>query len=212
MPHQRPGPQGGKRDLNRKKRIADLCRAGADLMLSKGVERVTIDEICQAASIAKGGFYRYFRGKTELVEAIVEPMVVGLRTALNAAEPKIQAAPDFDALRAIYGELAMSIAPLLFTEHRALRLYLAECNAPRIGARAPLRAWADEIGEIAERLSAAALNNPDARPLSAAVTGRAMVGAVERLAFDLVNRGLPVEPAEAASTLVTLVLDGLRVR
>lgn len=212
MPRQRPGPKGGKRDLNRKKRVADLCRAGADLMLERGVERVTIDEICKAAGIAKGGFYRYFRGKTELVEAIVEPMIVGLRAALNAAEPEIRAAQDFDALKAAYGELAMAIAPLLFTEHRALRLYLSECNAPRIGARAPLRAWADEIGEIAERLSAAALNNPEARPLSAAVTGRAMVGAVERLAFDLLNRGLPVEPAEAARTLVTLVLDGLRAR
>jgi hypothetical protein len=38
------------------------------------------------------------------------------------------------------------------------------------------------------------------------------VGAVERLAFDLVNRGLEVDPAEAGGTLVDLMLEGLRAR
>lgn len=181
-------------------------------MLEKGVERVTIDEICKIAGIAKGGFYRYFHGKTELVEAIIEPMVEGVRAALNAGEPKIAAARDFAALEAVYSELAMTIAPLLLTEHRALRLYLAESRAPRVGARAPLRAWADEVSAIAERLAAAALDNPSTRPLPAAVTGRVIVGAVERLAFDLIDDALTVDPVVAAQTLMTLVLDGLRVR
>ena len=212
MPEQRPGPAGGKRDLNRKRRITDLCRAGADLMLSKGVERVTIDEICKAAGIAKGGFYRYFKGKTELVEAIVEPMVLGLRAALNASEGHIRAAEDFDGVQQAYSDLAMKVAPLLLSEHRALRLYLAECNAPRIGARAPLRAWSDEAGEIAARLAAVAMEKDEARSLLAPVVGRVLVGAVERLAFDLLNQDLQLDPAEVAATVVTLFLDGLRKR
>lgn len=212
MPEQRPGPEGGKRDLNRKRRIADLCRAGADLMLAKGVERVTIDEICKAAGIAKGGFYRYFKGKTELVEAIVEPMFEGLRVALNAGEGRIRAAEDFDGVQRAFGELGLRLAPLMLAEHRALRLYLAECNAPRIGARAPLRAWSDEAGEIAERLSAAAMEKTETQPLSAAVVGRVLVGAVERLAFDLLNQTLQIDPAEVARTVITLFIDGLRAR
>lgn len=217
VPEQRPGPKGGKRDLNRKRRIADLCRAGAELMLAKGVERVTIDEICKAAGIAKGGFYRYFKGKTELVEAIVEPMFEGLRAALDASEGHIRAAEDFDGVTQAFGALGLQLAPLMLAEHRALRLYLAECNAPRIGARAPLRAWSDEAGEIAARLIAAAMEKTEARPLSAAVVGRVLVGAVERLAFDLLNQNLrdereQLDPAEVARTVITLFLDGLRAR
>ena len=181
-------------------------------MLARGVERVTIDEICKAAGIAKGGFYRYFKGKAELVEAIVEPMVLGLRTALNASEAHIRAAEDFDGVQRAYSDLAMQLAPLLLAEHRALRLYLAECNAPRIGARAPLRAWSDEAGEIAARLSAVAMEKDEARSLSAPVVGRVLVGAVERLAFDLLNQDLQLDPTEVAATVVSLFLDGLRKR
>lgn len=212
MPKQRPGPAGGKRDLNRKRRIADLCRAGAELMLAQGVERVTIDEICKTAGIAKGGFYRYFNGKTELVEAIIEPMVDGVRSAMSDGEARIRAATDFADLRVAYRGLAMRLAPVLLAEKRALRLYLAECNAPKIGARAPLRAWADEVGDMAERLAAATLANPQARSMPATVVGRAMVGAVERLAFDLMHRGVKVDIAEAGGTLAELLLDGLRAR
>ena len=39
-----------------------------------------------------------------------------------------------------------------------------------------------------------------------------LVGAVERLAFDLLNQDLQLDPAEVARTVVTLFLDGLRAR
>lgn len=43
-----------------------LLVAGVELFSSKGLERVTVEEVCQAAGVAKGSFYRHFRSKDEL--------------------------------------------------------------------------------------------------------------------------------------------------
>ena len=37
-------------------------------------EAVTIDEVAREAGMAKGNFYRYFRDKADLVEAVIEPV------------------------------------------------------------------------------------------------------------------------------------------
>src|SRR5258706_153478 len=62
-PLERPGPEGGARDSNRRERIRSLLTAGLSLFLEEGIERVTIDQIAERAEMAKGGFYRYFRDK-----------------------------------------------------------------------------------------------------------------------------------------------------
>ncbi|MFA9471265.1 MAG: helix-turn-helix domain-containing protein, partial [Deltaproteobacteria bacterium] len=73
-PVERPGAFGGKRDINRRKRVQDLIEAGLSLFLERGIEAVTIDEVAREAGMAKGNFYRYFRDKADLVEAVIEPV------------------------------------------------------------------------------------------------------------------------------------------
>ena len=57
-PLERPGALGGKRDLNRRKRVQDLVAAGLELFLNNGIGGVTIDEVAREAGMAKGNFYR----------------------------------------------------------------------------------------------------------------------------------------------------------
>lgn len=210
MPTQRPGPEGGKRDQNRRQQIARIRRAGTELMLAEGIEGVTIDAICRAADIAKGSFYRYFADKAALVTAIIEPLSTAAREALTDAEVAIRAARDFDALVAAYADLALRLAPALLAERAAVQLYLQESRAPAVGARAPVRALADEFGATAERLTLAAQDNGLLRGLPAAVTGRAVVGAVERLAFDVGAGAITLEPIEVGAALLTMVFEGVR--
>ena len=111
-PKERPGPPGGKRDINRKRRTQSIARAALGLFLEKGVEAVTIDDIAREADIAKGSFYRYFEDKTELVAAIFEPVTTLVRGAMTTCEAALLEANDRDSLVQAYHGLARDLIPV----------------------------------------------------------------------------------------------------
>ena len=54
LPAQRPGPEGGARDANRRARLRQLGEAALELFLAEGIPGVTIDQIVESAGVAKG--------------------------------------------------------------------------------------------------------------------------------------------------------------
>lgn len=211
-PKERPGPPGGKRDVNRKRRVQAIARAALTLFLESGVEAVTIDDIARQAEIAKGSFYRYFVDKTELVETIFEPMSGILKDALQRCEQALTAAKDRDSLVAAYQGLARDLIPIALGHLDEVRLYLQENRAPGRGARAPIRALALDVEGRAVRLTEIAVKKgllgvPDPR-----ISALAVVGAIEQLALGFLNGRLDAPPPDVANTLIDLVLEGLRIR
>ncbi|MBL3575485.1 TetR/AcrR family transcriptional regulator [Rhodovulum sulfidophilum] len=53
-------------------RLDELMSAAERLFLSQGVEATTVNEIVEAASVAKGTFYHYFSSKNEILEALAK--------------------------------------------------------------------------------------------------------------------------------------------
>jgi AcrR family transcriptional regulator len=211
-PRERPGAPGGKRDRNRRERTALLGRTGLALFLARGIEVVTIDDICGAADVAKGSFYRYFADKEALVEALVTPVEQALRTALEGCEARLGQAEDAEALRGAYQGLALALLPVALGHLDVLRLYLQERAAPAVGARAPLAGLARTIDEGAVRLTEVAIERglidvPDPR-----VSAFIVVGAIERLAHGVLQGSLEASPVDIFTTLIRLVLDGVRGR
>lgn len=211
-PKERPGPPGGKRDVNRKRRTQAIATAALALFLEKGVETVTIDDIAREADVAKGSFYRYFEDKTELVVAIFEPMSRLMRDALSRCETALGAADDRAGLLRAYQGLAQDLIPIAIGHFDVVRLYLQENRAPGHGARAPIRALALDIEKRAIRLTEIAIDRgllgiPDPR-----ISALAVVGAIEQLALGFLGGRLDAPPPEVASTLIDLVLEGLRIR
>lgn len=46
-----------------------LVDAGVELMRARGYNATTVDDICTAAGVTKGGFFHYFKSKDELAKA-----------------------------------------------------------------------------------------------------------------------------------------------
>lgn len=46
---------------------AEVAAAAVDLFLAKGFDETTVDEICAAAGLSRRSFFRYFRGKEDVV-------------------------------------------------------------------------------------------------------------------------------------------------
>lgn len=211
-PKERPGPPGGKRDVNRKRRTRTIAGAALGLFLERGVESVTIDDIAREAQVAKGSFYRYFEDKTELVDAIFEPVAALMRAAMQRCEEALRAADDRESLVEAYQGLARDLIPITIGYLDVIRLYLQENRAPGHGARAPIRALALDVEKRAVRLTEIAVDKgllavPDPR-----ISALAVVGAIEQLALGFLGGRLDAPPPDVASTLIDLVLEGLRIR
>ena len=206
----RPGPKGGKRDANRRRRIKDLCDAGLSLFLQRGIEGVTIDDIVRAAGVAKGSFYRYFADKTDLVATIFAPQERRVIAAFHAAEAALLQAAGREELFAAYQLLAEGMAEILVEDPDVFLLYLQENRAPGVGARAPLCRLAENVDRLSIALTNIAHSRALLRPIEPRVSARSVVGAVEKLLHGLLTGEDLGEPTDIPETLISMILDGLR--
>lgn len=56
------------------KKYAQLVETAKGLFLKHGIKRVTVEEICEKASVSKVTFYKYFSDKTQLARIIVDQL------------------------------------------------------------------------------------------------------------------------------------------
>jgi TetR/AcrR family transcriptional repressor of nem operon len=55
----------------------NLVDAGVRLMRARGFNATTVDDICAAAGVTKGGFFHYFKSKEEIAKAAVSRFSAG---------------------------------------------------------------------------------------------------------------------------------------
>ena len=209
-PLERPGVLGGKRDLNRRKRVQDLVAAGLELFLNNGIGGVTIDEVAREAGMAKGNFYRYFRDKSDLVEAVIEPVAAASRGAIRECDNKLRAANGRDDTVDAYRHLGTKLIATLSMYPEATCVYLQERRAPATPARQAISDLAKELDDRAIALSEVAVERGLLSVNDPRVSALAVSGAVESLALAALRNQFPMDPLETANTLIGLVLDGIR--
>ena len=78
-----------------------LLDASVKLMRSKGFNATTVDDICRAAGVTKGGFFHYFQSKQDIAKAAVDRFREIRRLALEQAPFRKLA----DPLERVYGRL-----------------------------------------------------------------------------------------------------------
>jgi len=209
-PRERPGAFGGKRDINRRKRVQDLIDAGLFLFLKRGIEAVTIDEVAREAGMAKGNFYRYFRDKADLVEAVIEPVASTLREAIQRCDVLLRQAKGREEAVASYVQLGNSLIGALAMHPDAMCLYLQERRAPATTARQAISDLAQEVDGLAIALSQVAVDRKLVKVADPDVSAIAVLGAVEALALASVRKQVKIDPVETTRILISIVLDGLR--
>lgn len=212
VPAERPGRSGGKRDANRRAKTDALCLAGLALFLERGIEAVTIDELARSAGVAKGSFYRYFKDKSDLVDALLEPLSREVLTAFENCDQALRRASDAN-LTGAYLALAQDLTRILAERRDFVRLYLQENRGPGVGARAPIARLSARITESAFRLTQVAHNAGLLFSVHPRVTALSVVGATERLLHaHLSGEDVGDNEASIAMALITMVLEGMRPR
>jgi AcrR family transcriptional regulator len=64
-------PKPTKKEIVTEFRTREILAAARHLMLSRGVEAVTMEEVAAAAGVAKGTVYLYFKSKEDLIQALI---------------------------------------------------------------------------------------------------------------------------------------------
>lgn len=209
-PPSRPGRTGGKRHANRLKRIEALCDGAIPLFLEHGLAMVRIDDVTTAAGVSKGSFYRYFESKEELVATVLQPLADGVRSALDRGTAALERADDAPTLSAAYGQIAADLVPLLLSHPDVVRLFLQERAGPWSQVRAPIRQLADDVTAYALRMTQIAQDHGLLAPVDPRVSALAVVGAIQELLLRALSGEDIGDPQAAATTLIGIVLDGMR--
>lgn len=212
LPSERPGPPGGTRDRNRKERRAALEAAALALMLERGIESVSIDDITTKAEMAKANFYRYFESKKALVTTVVEPLLAELREASEAAESGIEKARSPQDLLQVYQVLALRLGAALFAHPLVVRLYLQEARLPDGEARAPIGELQRTVAELSIRLSIVAREHGLLNVRDPRISALTVLGAIERLLWATFRGEIVDSPPEIANQLIEIILEGVRAR
>ncbi len=79
-------------DADKEARRADILNAARKLFAKSGGQLATVSDVAQAAGLAKGTVYLYFRTKEELYLALYEEFVTALLTRMQAAAAHASAA------------------------------------------------------------------------------------------------------------------------
>jgi len=209
IPQERPGPVGGKRDLNRRLRAQQVADRALELFLEKGIGAVTVAELARAAGMAKGSFYRYADSMPELVERLFEPLSLSLDDVVGRARENLSKARGAGEVAAAYQALAGELLRLVGTMPGALTLYLQESRAPALGARAPVGRLRDRIRDHAIELTTFAQEHGLLRPVRPDIAALTVVGAVELHLFELLQGRSIGDPAEGALALISVILEGV---
>ena len=210
VPEQRPGATGGARERNRQQRTQELCAAALTLFLERGVETTTVDEITREAKVAKGSFYRYFEDKTQLVETLLAPLQREIEAAMTRCSQALETAPGSEAMVAAYTALAANLTQLLPSSSGVVRLYLQESRAPAVGARTPIASMSEALRMQAVELTRVAQERGLLKKTPLEPTAVAVVSAIEGVLSQHFSSGSRLSLDEAATTLITMVVEGLR--
>jgi AcrR family transcriptional regulator len=183
-----------------------IVEAARDAAIDGGMAAVQIVPIAERAGVAAGTVYRYFPGKVDLVEALVQSVA---EREINAVRRAADSAPGpLSALAAAIGSFGTRAL-----RHRRLAWAVtaepvdADTDVARQHYR---RALADEL----ETRIRAAIEGGHLPEQDAAVAAAALVGAVlEGLIGPLAPEGIdePARTREAVQALTLLALRGLGV-
>jgi AcrR family transcriptional regulator len=178
-------------------RTNEILAATRRLMEQKGVDSLTMDEIAQAAGVAKGTIYLYFQSKDELVQALLSQ--VGENIALDLEAILARPDPPTDKLRQVVTLLLHCVE----RERELFPIYLRELVRSK-SSRAPrslsMQKQEERIVGLLTRLFSEGIASKkfiNVNPLLLAYVLKGMVRAVGYYQMtgpqqDAIQEGLPV--------------------
>ena len=139
------GPQGGRREANKRDKLLRIRRAARMVFLEKGYEEATLRQIADEANVAFGTLFLYAKNKQDLLLLLFDEELPGA-TSRAFEQANLVEGPLLDKLIAFFAELHT-----FFAQTPALSRDMMREFAYEDGIVAP-RLW-EEVLVIEDRLA-----------------------------------------------------------
>jgi AcrR family transcriptional regulator len=198
----------GRREENKRRKLEALEGAGLEAFAARGYEGASIEQIAQAAGVARGTFYLYFPDKLALFEALMDRWSVVVTATLDAVMDEIERAERASDLVDIYGRMAVGVAVPLIAHLDVIELALRESRQPGEAGQS-LRRREQAIFEQITTFTATAMARGWIRGRDPRLVGLMVFGAVERLFWEVRQGTVRGEPLDIAAQVLELFSAGL---
>ncbi len=193
-------PPPGKRE-----RILD---AAVRVFAKEGFYNAKVAQIAEAAGVADGTIYLYFKSKDELLinlfEDRMERINANLRQALERADSAYERIRLVVHMHLQLTEQNRHMAEVICVELRQSSKFIKEYANPK---------FAEFLRLIAGALSAGQSSGELRADFDAPVVARALFGALDEIALAWLVRGAArVDLSRAAEQLTRIFIDGLRIQ
>jgi len=199
-------PRTTKKELVTAFRTREILAAARRLMHHKGVEALTMDEIAQAAGVAKGTIYLYFQSKDELLQALLSQ--VGAALAQDLEEILAQTDPPAEKLRQAV------IILLRYVEHEKVLfpLYLRELVRSKSGrgsSLVSLQELEDRIVSLITQIFADGISRKQFIPADPRLLAFLLKGLGRAVGYYQMTREQYDLNQEALPVILTLLFSGI---
>lgn len=187
-------------------RTGEIVAAAKQVIAAKGFAATTMDEIAEAARIAKGTIYLYFKSKDELFQAVISSILERLVTQVEEIKRSIRSPREKVA------QILLVMLEVLEAEQAFFRVYASEfpCLFPRAegGPTVLIELDRDFVAAVAavlaEGMRTGDFISEDPRKLVYILRGMARAVAIHKMVEHS-----PESLVKALPLLTDLVLKGL---
>ena len=195
-------PRKRPRQARAQATVDTILAASARVLVKRGFDRFTTNEVATAAGVSIGSLYQYFPNKEALVAALIEKHIEDMSAALLSELARVSQLPMAEAVRAVI-ELTIRAHAVDAELHQVLTE-----QVPRVGRMARIR----ELDAICHRMIAGVLEARKAElairdpELSAFVLVAAIESIAHRAALFSPDRLRDPRLIDEACSLVTRYL------
>lgn len=194
----------GRREANKQRKREALEGEGLRLFLEGGYDRASIEQIAQAAGVARGTYYLYFADKLSLFDTLMERWFEPVMGVLDDVEGKLgETTSKADTLR-LYEQMGMALAIVGLANQREILLAFRE-NRRSGEAGEKLRQREIAILDKVTRLTEVAQERGLIRVGNPRLVSLIIFGAVERLYYEALLEG------DLGADLETVAQDVVRL-
>lgn len=195
-------PRKRPRQVRSKATVDTILVASARILVKRGFDGFTTNEVAQVAGVSIGSLYQYFPNKEALVAALIDRHIEEMNAAVLSELARVAQLPMAEAVRAV-----IELTIRAHSVDTALHQVLTE-QVPRVGRMARLRELDGTVyrvvaGVFAARRAELAIRDPE---LSAFIVVVAIVAIVNRVVLFAPDRLSDPRLVDEATALVTRYL------
>jgi len=180
-----------------------ICEAASGIIVEYGIEKITMDKVAEAAGVAKGTIYNYFKDKNQLLVTIGD-------TVFDPVFKRITELADLDSKALFKLEQIARIMLEAFSRHEKLFILLHEARISGIlGNKKPIEKR-NELISIVKKIIESGIKDGQLRASNPLIVAEVFLGMVMSINISKITTGTERPVQEDLDTVMLILTKGIQ--